>query len=142
MSFIILYIYCDNDESCFSLWPFEYFLADFVSPSKLLIQLNLFMMDPVRGIKTRKLTEINDASAIYFVVSMEERALKHLQCPSTQEELNTIKSKFEKIHRFPNCCGVIMLLTSQSVYLDPKIRVTCGLITKTITAILTWNSTT
>ncbi|XP_045806668.1 protein ALP1-like [Trifolium pratense] len=42
-----------------------------------------------------------------FVESMEERALHHLQWPSTQEEMNTIKSKFEKIQGFPNCCGAI-----------------------------------
>ncbi|CAK8536127.1 unnamed protein product [Lathyrus sativus] len=42
-----------------------------------------------------------------FVVSMEERALHHLQWPSTKEEMNIIKSKFEKIQGFPNCCGAI-----------------------------------
>jgi hypothetical protein len=42
-----------------------------------------------------------------FVESMEERALRHLQWPSTQEEMNTIKSKFEKIQGFPNCCGAV-----------------------------------
>ncbi|XP_045805092.1 protein ALP1-like [Trifolium pratense] len=42
-----------------------------------------------------------------FVESMEERGLHHLQWPSTQEEMNAIKSKFEKIHGFPNCCGAV-----------------------------------
>jgi len=65
-----------------------------------------------------------------FVESMEERGLHHLQWPSTQEEMNSIKSKFEKIQGFPNCCGAVdvthitMLLpaTEQSsdVWLDHK----------------------
>ncbi|KAL2332108.1 hypothetical protein Fmac_019689 [Flemingia macrophylla] len=42
-----------------------------------------------------------------FVESMEERGLHHLQWPSTEVEMNAIKSKFEKICGFPNCCGVI-----------------------------------
>ncbi|GMN24331.1 hypothetical protein TIFTF001_000517 [Ficus carica] len=42
-----------------------------------------------------------------FVESMEERALHHLQWPSTEAEMTEIKSKFEKIRGFPNCCGVI-----------------------------------
>lgn len=42
-----------------------------------------------------------------FVESMEDRGLHHLQWPSTQEEMNAIKSKFEKIQGFPNCCGAV-----------------------------------
>jgi hypothetical protein len=42
-----------------------------------------------------------------FVESMEEKGLKHLQWPSTEVEINAIKSKFEKIRGLPNCCGVI-----------------------------------
>lgn len=42
-----------------------------------------------------------------FVESMEERGLHHLQWPSTEAEMTEIKSKFEKIRGFPNCCGVI-----------------------------------
>ncbi|KAF7805494.1 protein ALP1-like [Senna tora] len=42
-----------------------------------------------------------------FVESMEERALQHLQWPSTEAEMIAIKSKFEKVQGLPNCCGVI-----------------------------------
>nr|KYP58566.1 Putative nuclease HARBI1 [Cajanus cajan] len=42
-----------------------------------------------------------------FVESMEERGLHHLQWPSTEVEMNEIKSKFENIQGLPNCCGVI-----------------------------------
>lgn len=42
-----------------------------------------------------------------FVESMEEKGLHHLQWPSTQDEMNSIKSKFEKIKGFPNCCGAV-----------------------------------
>ncbi|KAK8494483.1 hypothetical protein V6N12_073478 [Hibiscus sabdariffa] len=42
-----------------------------------------------------------------FVEAMEERALHHLQWPSTSAERMEIKSKFEKIQGLPNCCGVI-----------------------------------
>lgn len=42
-----------------------------------------------------------------FVESMEERGLQHLNWPSTEAELTSIKSKFEKIRGLPNCCGVI-----------------------------------
>ncbi|XP_062084884.1 protein ALP1-like [Humulus lupulus] len=42
-----------------------------------------------------------------FVESMEERGLHHLQWPSSEAEMTEIKSKFEKIRGFPNCCGVI-----------------------------------
>ncbi|XP_061372546.1 protein ALP1-like [Gastrolobium bilobum] len=42
-----------------------------------------------------------------FVESMEERGLHHLQWPSTEVEMNAIKTKFEKIRGLPNCCGVI-----------------------------------
>lgn len=42
-----------------------------------------------------------------FVESMEERGLHHLQWPSTEAEMEDIKSKFEKIRGFRNCCGAI-----------------------------------
>lgn len=42
-----------------------------------------------------------------FVESMEERGLHHLHWPSTEAEMTEIKSKFEKVRGFPNCCGVI-----------------------------------
>lgn len=42
-----------------------------------------------------------------FVESMEERGLHHLQWPSKDTEMEDIKSKFEKIRGFRNCCGAI-----------------------------------
>lgn len=42
-----------------------------------------------------------------FVEAMEERALHHLRWPTTEAEMEEIKSKFEKVHGLPNCCGVI-----------------------------------
>lgn len=42
-----------------------------------------------------------------FVEAMEERALKHLQWPSTKAEMEDVKSKFERIRGLPNCCGAI-----------------------------------
>ncbi|KAK9189814.1 hypothetical protein WN943_018413 [Citrus x changshan-huyou] len=42
-----------------------------------------------------------------FVESMEERGLHHLQWPSKETEMEDIKSKFEKIRGFRNCCGAI-----------------------------------
>ncbi|XP_028756982.1 protein ALP1-like [Neltuma alba] len=42
-----------------------------------------------------------------FVESMEERGLHHLQWPSTEAEIISIKSKFQKVRGLPNCCGVI-----------------------------------
>lgn len=42
-----------------------------------------------------------------FVESMEERGLHHLQWPSKEIEMEDIKSKFEKIRGFRNCCGAI-----------------------------------
>ncbi|XP_068311673.1 protein ALP1-like [Pyrus communis] len=42
-----------------------------------------------------------------FVEAMEERGLHHLQWPSTEAEMTEVKSKFQKIRGFPNCCGVI-----------------------------------
>ncbi|KAF1878156.1 hypothetical protein Lal_00022734 [Lupinus albus] len=37
-----------------------------------------------------------------FVESMEERGLKHLHWPSTELEMNGIKSRFEKVRGLPN----------------------------------------
>ncbi|XWS56545.1 hypothetical protein CRYUN_Cryun09bG0094500 [Craigia yunnanensis] len=42
-----------------------------------------------------------------FVEAMEERGLHHLNWPSTEAEMEQIKSKFEKIRGLPNCCGAI-----------------------------------
>ncbi|KAF2318677.1 hypothetical protein GH714_010022 [Hevea brasiliensis] len=42
-----------------------------------------------------------------FVEAMEERGLHHLRWPTTEAEIEEIKSKFEKMHGLPNCCGVI-----------------------------------
>ncbi|XP_048493755.2 protein ALP1-like [Beta vulgaris subsp. vulgaris] len=42
-----------------------------------------------------------------FVESMEKRGLHHLRWPSSDEEKTKIKTKFEKIRGFPNCCGAI-----------------------------------
>ncbi|KAL5554788.1 hypothetical protein UlMin_042189 [Ulmus minor] len=42
-----------------------------------------------------------------FVEAMEERGLRHLTWPSTEVEMDKIKSKFEKIRGLPNCCGAI-----------------------------------
>ncbi|KDP29866.1 hypothetical protein JCGZ_18441 [Jatropha curcas] len=42
-----------------------------------------------------------------FVEAMEERGLDHLRWPSSQTEMEEVKSKFEKLHGLPNCCGVI-----------------------------------
>lgn len=65
-----------------------------------------------------------------FVEAIEERGLRHLQWPSTEQEMTLIKQKFEKIRGLPNCCGAIdtthitMLLTSSDqeadTWLDPK----------------------
>ncbi|GAB2234072.1 hypothetical protein Droror1_Dr00003309 [Drosera rotundifolia] len=41
-----------------------------------------------------------------FVEIMEERGLHHIQWPK-EAEMTEIKSKFEKIRGFPNCCGAI-----------------------------------
>ncbi|KAK9284071.1 hypothetical protein L1049_012331 [Liquidambar formosana] len=42
-----------------------------------------------------------------FVEAMEERGLHHLHWPSTEDEMEEIKSKFENIRGLPNCCGAI-----------------------------------
>ncbi|XP_008788079.2 protein ALP1-like isoform X1 [Phoenix dactylifera] len=41
-----------------------------------------------------------------FVESMEERGLHHLRWPNS-EEMEVIKSRFEKVRGLPNCCGAI-----------------------------------
>ncbi|PSR95135.1 Nuclease [Actinidia chinensis var. chinensis] len=63
-----------------------------------------------------------------FVEAMEERGLRHLQWPSTEQEMTSVKSKFERLRGLPNCCGAIdtthitMLLSSSemesNVWLD------------------------
>ncbi|GLT43888.1 hypothetical protein SLA2020_178140 [Shorea laevis] len=42
-----------------------------------------------------------------FVEAMEERGLQHLHWPSTEAEMQEIKSKFERIRGLPNCCGAL-----------------------------------
>lgn len=42
-----------------------------------------------------------------FVQAMEEKAMHHLQWPSTETEMKKIKSKFEEIQGLINCCGAI-----------------------------------
>ena len=42
-----------------------------------------------------------------FVESMEERGLRHLSWPSTEMEMEEIKSKFENIRGLSNCCGAV-----------------------------------
>uniref|UniRef100_A0A0A9DCY7 DDE Tnp4 domain-containing protein n=1 Tax=Arundo donax TaxID=35708 RepID=A0A0A9DCY7_ARUDO len=41
-----------------------------------------------------------------FIEAMEERGSHHLRWPHSGE-MEKIKSKFEKIHGLPNCCGVV-----------------------------------
>ncbi|XP_062197668.1 protein ALP1-like [Phragmites australis] len=41
-----------------------------------------------------------------FIEAMEERGSHHLHWPNSGE-MEKIKSKFEKIHSLPNCCGVV-----------------------------------
>ncbi|KAL5066736.1 hypothetical protein RYX36_017623 [Vicia faba] len=42
-----------------------------------------------------------------FVEAMEERGLCHLSWPSTEMEMEVIKSKFENIRGLSNCCGAV-----------------------------------
>lgn len=42
-----------------------------------------------------------------FVEAMEEKAINHLRWPNSEAEMESIKSKFEKICGLPNCCGAI-----------------------------------
>lgn len=42
-----------------------------------------------------------------FVEALEERGLHHLRWPSTEAEMEQVKSKFEKIRGLPNCCGAV-----------------------------------
>lgn len=42
-----------------------------------------------------------------FVQAMEVKGLKHLQWPSTNAEMENVKSNFERIRGLPNCCGAI-----------------------------------
>lgn len=63
-----------------------------------------------------------------FVESMEVRGLHHLKWPSTEADMEEMKSSFQKIRGLPNCCGaidtthIIMCLstmsTSNSVWID------------------------
>ncbi|GAB4824364.1 hypothetical protein Ancab_040293 [Ancistrocladus abbreviatus] len=61
-----------------------------------------------------------------FVEAMEERGLHHLKWP-TEAEMNEIKSKFEKIRGFPNCCGAIDITHIMMCLplADPSTRVWC-----------------
>ncbi|XP_041000421.1 protein ALP1-like [Juglans microcarpa x Juglans regia] len=42
-----------------------------------------------------------------FVEAIEERGIHHLCWPSTEVEMEELKSKFQKIRGLPNCCGAI-----------------------------------
>ncbi|XP_042968605.1 protein ALP1-like [Carya illinoinensis] len=42
-----------------------------------------------------------------FVEAIEERGIHHLCWPSTEAEMEELKSKFQKIRGLPNCCGAI-----------------------------------
>ncbi|XP_042953935.1 protein ALP1-like isoform X2 [Carya illinoinensis] len=42
-----------------------------------------------------------------FVEAMEGRGLHHVRWPSTEAEIEEVKSKFQKIRGLPNCCGAI-----------------------------------
>ncbi|KAL5711022.1 hypothetical protein ACHQM5_021522 [Ranunculus cassubicifolius] len=42
-----------------------------------------------------------------FIEALEERGLHRLQWPTTESEMESIKTKFEKIRGLPNCCGAI-----------------------------------
>lgn len=57
-----------------------------------------------------------------FVEAMEGRGLCHLSWPSTEMEMEEIKSKFEKIRGLTNCCGAVdsthILMTFPTV--DPE----------------------
>ncbi|CAJ2631031.1 unnamed protein product [Trifolium pratense] len=57
-----------------------------------------------------------------FVEAMEERGLRHLTWPSTEMEMQEIKSKFENIRGLTNCCGAVdsthIMMTLPSV--DPE----------------------
>ncbi|KAJ8434291.1 hypothetical protein Cgig2_009266 [Carnegiea gigantea] len=62
-----------------------------------------------------------------FVESMERRGLHHLRWPSSDEEMGDIKSKFENIRGFPNCCGAIDTthITMCLPFADPTNKVWC-----------------
>lgn len=62
-----------------------------------------------------------------FVESMERRGLHHLRWPSSDEETEDIKSKFENIRGFPNCCGAIDTthVTMCLPFADPTNKVWC-----------------
>lgn len=62
-----------------------------------------------------------------FVESMEKNGLRHLQWPSSDAEIGQIKSKFEKIRGFPNCCGAIDIthITMCLPVADPSNKVWC-----------------
>jgi len=62
-----------------------------------------------------------------FVESMERRGLHHLRWPSGDEEMGVIKSKFERIQGFPNCCGAIDTthITMCLPLADPTNKVWC-----------------
>ncbi|KAG0450276.1 hypothetical protein HPP92_026994 [Vanilla planifolia] len=65
-----------------------------------------------------------------FVEAMEERGFHHLRWPNSEQEMESIKRKFEKVRGLPNCCGAIdtthimMCLpsadASNKVWLDPE----------------------
>ncbi|KAL0919603.1 hypothetical protein M5K25_011707 [Dendrobium thyrsiflorum] len=65
-----------------------------------------------------------------FIETMEERGMHHLQWPNSEQEIKSIKYKFERVRGLPNCCGAIdtthimMCLpsadSSNKVWLDPE----------------------
>ncbi|XP_020571718.1 protein ALP1-like [Phalaenopsis equestris] len=65
-----------------------------------------------------------------FIETMEERGIQHLQWPNSEQEIKSIKYKFERVRGLPNCCGAIdtthimMCLpsadSSNKVWLDPE----------------------
>lgn len=42
-----------------------------------------------------------------FVDTLEVKGISHLQWPESESEMESVKSKFEKIAGLPNCCGAI-----------------------------------
>lgn len=65
-----------------------------------------------------------------FIEVMEERGMHHLHWPNSEQELKSIKCKFERLRGLPNCCGAIdtthimMCLpsadSSNKVWIDPE----------------------
>ena len=69
-----------------------------------------------------------------FVESMEKKGLHHLQWPASDEKITEIKSKFENIQGFPNCCGAIDTTHIKMCLPWPILLIKCGLIERITTA--------